>query len=113
MCDPREVVGEFEERSVDALRRQGFTQTADGLWGDPGGEVAAAVHAAAGLFVGWIDAAWPHPATPVVWLRDVLSMAIEFSPTAATNFPTGGHFFSPLVATSFPTNRLVGLWCVR
>jgi hypothetical protein len=32
-------------------------------------------------------------------------MAIEFSPTAATNFPTGGHFFSPLVATNLPTNR--------
>jgi hypothetical protein len=42
-----------------------------------------------------------------------LSMAIEFSPLAATNFPTGGHFFSPLVATNFPTNRLTGLWCVR
>jgi hypothetical protein len=33
-------------------------------------------------------------------------MAIEFTPTAATNVPTGGHLFSPLVATNFPTNRL-------
>ena len=32
-------------------------------------------------------------------------MAIGFSPTAATNFPTGGHLFSPLVATNLPTNR--------
>ena len=32
-------------------------------------------------------------------------MAIEFSPTAATNFPAGGHVFSPLVATNLPTNR--------
>ena len=39
-------------------------------------------------------------------------MAIEFSPTAATNFPTGGHVFSPLVATNLPTNRLAGLWCL-
>ncbi len=31
-------------------------------------------------------------------------MAIEFSPTAATNFPTGGHFLSSLVATNFPTS---------
>ena len=42
-----------------------------------------------------------------------LSMAIEFSPTAATNFPTGGHLFSPLVATNLPTNRSIDLWCVR
>jgi hypothetical protein len=42
-----------------------------------------------------------------------LSMAIEFSPLAATNFPTGGHLFSPLVATNLPTNRLTGLRCVR
>jgi hypothetical protein len=41
-----------------------------------------------------------------------LSTAIEFSPTAATNFPTGGHLFSPLVATNLPTNRLSDLWCV-
>jgi hypothetical protein len=33
-------------------------------------------------------------------------MAIENSPLAATNFPTGGHLFSPLVATSFPTDRV-------
>jgi hypothetical protein len=32
-------------------------------------------------------------------------MAIEFSPTAATNFPIGGHLFSPLVATNLPTDR--------
>jgi hypothetical protein len=32
-------------------------------------------------------------------------MAIEFSPTTATNFPTGGHLFSPLVATNLPTDR--------
>ena len=36
-------------------------------------------------------------------------MAIEFSPTAATNFPTGGHLFSPLVATNLPTIRVVGV----
>ena len=41
--------------------------------------------------------AFPHSAR--------VSMAIEFSPTAATNFPTGGHFFSPLVATNLPTDR--------
>jgi hypothetical protein len=40
-------------------------------------------------------------------------MAIEFSPLAATNFPTGGHFFSPLVATNLPTNRAVSLGQVR
>jgi hypothetical protein len=33
-------------------------------------------------------------------------MAIEFSPLAATKFPTGGHLFSPLVATNLPTNRV-------
>jgi hypothetical protein len=33
-------------------------------------------------------------------------MAIEFSPAAATSFPTGGHVFSPLVATNLPTNRV-------
>jgi hypothetical protein len=38
-------------------------------------------------------------------------MAIEFSPTAATNFPTGGHLFSPLVAANLPTNRSIGSWC--
>jgi hypothetical protein len=27
-------------------------------------------------------------------------MAIEFSSTAATNFPTAGHIFSPLMATN-------------
>ena len=42
-----------------------------------------------------------------------MSMAIEFSPLAATNFPTGGHLFSPLVATNLPTNRLTDLWRVR
>jgi hypothetical protein len=42
-----------------------------------------------------------------------VSMAIEFSPLAATNFPTGGHLFSPLVATNLPTNRLTDLRCVR
>jgi len=31
-------------------------------------------------------------------------MAVEFSPRAAPNFPTGGHLFSPLVATNLPTN---------
>ena len=31
-----------------------------------------------------------------------MSMAIEFSPTAATKFPTGGHHFSPLVAIRCP-----------
>ncbi len=35
-----------------------------------------------------------------------VSMAIEFSPLAATNFPIGGHLFSPLVATNLPTNRV-------
>ena len=34
-----------------------------------------------------------------------VSMAIEFSPVAATNFPAGGHLFSPLVATNLPTVR--------
>jgi len=43
----------------------------------------------------------------------LVSMAIEFSPTAATNFPTGGHLFSPLAATNLPTNRLTSCWCVR
>ena len=33
------------------------------------------------------------------------SMAIGFSPLAATKFPTGGHHFSPLAATNLPTNR--------
>jgi len=41
-----------------------------------------------------------------------MSMAIEFSPTAATNFPIGGHLFSPLVATNLPTNRNACLWCL-
>jgi hypothetical protein len=40
-------------------------------------------------------------------------MAIEFSPLAATKFPTGGHLFSPLVATNLPTNRAVGVGQVR
>ena len=31
-----------------------------------------------------------------------LSMAIGFSPLAATKFPTGGHHFSPLVAIRCP-----------
>jgi hypothetical protein len=31
-----------------------------------------------------------------------LSMAIEFSPLAATKFPAGGHHFSPLVAIESP-----------
>ena len=31
-----------------------------------------------------------------------LSMAIGFSPLAATKFPTGGHHFSPLVAIRSP-----------
>ncbi len=39
-------------------------------------------------------------------------MAIEFSPTAATNFPTGGHYFSPLVATNLPTNRFACFRCL-
>ena len=43
-------------------------------------------------------------------LQRPLSMAIEFSPTAATNFPTGGHLFSPLVATNLPTNRSTSSW---
>jgi hypothetical protein len=34
-------------------------------------------------------------------------MAIKFSPTTATNFPTGGHVFSPLAATNLPTDRVV------
>ena len=38
--------------------------------------------------------------------RTTVSMAIEFSPTMATNFPTGGHLFSPLVATNLPTDRV-------
>jgi hypothetical protein len=42
-----------------------------------------------------------------------VSMAIEFSPLAATKFPTGGHLFSPLVATNLPTNRAVGVGQVR
>ncbi len=45
--------------------------------------------------------------------RLTMSMAIEFSPLAATNFPTGGHLFSPLVATNLPTNRSTRFWCVR
>ena len=39
-------------------------------------------------------------------------MAIEFSPTVATNFPTGGHLFSPLAAANLPTDRGVS-WLVR
>jgi hypothetical protein len=35
-----------------------------------------------------------------------LSMAICFSPLAATKFPTGGHVLSPLVATNLPTIRV-------
>jgi hypothetical protein len=34
-----------------------------------------------------------------------VSMAIGFSPLAATKFPTGGHLFSPLAATNLPTDR--------
>jgi hypothetical protein len=45
------------------------------------------------------------------WSRRV-SMAIEFSPTAATNFPNGGHYFSPLVATNLPTNRSTCFRCL-
>jgi hypothetical protein len=33
---------------------------------------------------------------------DEMSMAIGFSPLAATKFPTGGHHFSPLVAIKSP-----------
>jgi hypothetical protein len=47
------------------------------------------------------------------WNCSRVSMAIEFSPVAATNFPAGGRLFSPLVATNLPTNRLIGLWRVR
>ena len=55
-----------------------------------------------------------RPRGRCVWNRGRhVSMAIEFSPTAATNFPTGGHLFSPLVATNLPTNRSTGLGCVR
>jgi hypothetical protein len=39
-------------------------------------------------------------------------MAIEFSPPAATNFPTGGHLFSPLAATNLPTNRSACFRCL-
>jgi len=35
-------------------------------------------------------------------LRAWMSMAIGFSPLAATKFPTGGHRFSPLVAIRCP-----------
>lgn len=37
-------------------------------------------------------------------------MAIEFSPLAATKFPTGGHLFSPLVATNLPTTESLSLF---
>ena len=44
----------------------------------------------------------PKPRTVLVLpVLPRVSMAIEFSPLAATNFPSGGHFFSPLVATNF------------
>ena len=33
-------------------------------------------------------------------------MAIEFSPTAATNFPTGGHFFLPTGGHEFPHQQI-------
>ncbi len=50
------------------------------------------------------------------WLWDrrraKMSMAIGFSPLAATNFPTGGHLFSPLVATNLPTNRNAAFRCL-
>ena len=36
---------------------------------------------------------------------DHVSMAIGFSPWAATGFLTVGHVFSPLVATNLPTHR--------
>jgi hypothetical protein len=47
----------------------GFVEQA-GLWRDSEDQVAVAVHPL-GLFVGWVDTAWPHPGNPVVYLQDV------------------------------------------
>jgi hypothetical protein len=41
-----------------------------GLWRDNEDEVAVAVHPL-GLFIGWVDVAWPHPSIPVPYLQDV------------------------------------------
>jgi hypothetical protein len=38
--------------------------------------------------------------------HDSLSMAIEFSPLAATIFPTGGHFFLPAGGHEFPHQQI-------
>ncbi len=53
------------------LRDEGLRLGRSGLGTDTNQEVGAAVHPS-GVFVGWLDVAWPHPATPATVLEGVV-----------------------------------------
>jgi hypothetical protein len=46
-----------------------------GLWRDAH-ELVGAVLSPVGVFVGWIDVAWPHPGMPEPRLRDVVHIPL-------------------------------------
>jgi hypothetical protein len=54
----------------DLLAEHGLIERQTCLWMDPRDEVAAATHPL-GLFVGWVEASWPHPGIPVMVLKAV------------------------------------------
>jgi len=65
---------EEEPDVVAALREEGLSLGRPGIWTDPDQEVGVAVHVS-GLFVGWLDVAWPHPTTPAAVLKGIVHVA--------------------------------------
>lgn len=55
------------------LPDEGLTLDRSAMWTDSNREVGAAVHPS-GVFVGWIDVAWPDPGTPAAVLRSVIHL---------------------------------------
>lgn len=55
------------------LSAAGFEVDAEDLWRDGSAAVGAAC-GPFGIFVGWIDVAWPHPHEPRAVLRDVVHL---------------------------------------
>ncbi len=70
----------IETDGVDAysfwLSTSGFVQSPSGLWEDRERQVGVAV-SPAGLFVGWLDVAWPTVSEPVVLLKDVVHLPVS------------------------------------
>ncbi len=61
------------QQEATTLLEEAGLESAGALWRDAVGE-AGASPTELGIFVGWLDVAWPSPSQPEPFLRDVVHL---------------------------------------